>query len=339
LFCTEWGTVNADGNGAVDQASTEAWMTFLKEHDISHLNWAVNSKAEGSSIFKPTTNGSGVINDTNLTESGIFVKSLVLGWGEGNGEVVIQAPWNSHSSDENDLGLSFSYEILESGPNWFNAEITIINSGAPINGYTLGFNAPWSVTEFWNDVPGTESNGAFTVPVINHEFLSQINTGGSAKIGFTGSGTWSEPTNITWNGAPLESDSVSFEEWRVSYNVAGQDVDDDADGYDNLAEFFFGTSPNDASSSPEIRVMTESAGGADEGYFVVEFLTDPNATGVEYRFQVSNSLSGWNAKEGDGGMELSEITEQTDGMLKVKWKSVSPMSTADAPFFTRMQLR
>ncbi len=51
LMVTEWGSVNTDGNGGVNQSSTEAWMDFLEENDISHLNWSVNDKVEGASIL------------------------------------------------------------------------------------------------------------------------------------------------------------------------------------------------------------------------------------------------------------------------------------------------
>ncbi len=96
LFATEWGTVNADGNGAVDHASTEAWMAFLKENGISHANWAVNDKAEGASVITPGGSWN------SLTESGKTVKAIVQNWhssggngtegsaGAGNGGIVIR---------------------------------------------------------------------------------------------------------------------------------------------------------------------------------------------------------------------------------------------------------
>ncbi|MBL4761084.1 MAG: glycoside hydrolase family 5 protein, partial [Gammaproteobacteria bacterium] len=71
LFVTEWGTVNANGDGAVNHNETDLWMDFLLANDISHLNWAVSNKVEGSSVFTP---GGG------LTESGTKVKQIVSTW-------------------------------------------------------------------------------------------------------------------------------------------------------------------------------------------------------------------------------------------------------------------
>ena len=36
LFVTEWGSVNANGDGAVATSETDAWMDFLKARGISH---------------------------------------------------------------------------------------------------------------------------------------------------------------------------------------------------------------------------------------------------------------------------------------------------------------
>ncbi len=78
LMATEWGTVNANGDGAVNYDETNAWMSFFKQNNISHANWSVNDKAEGASLFNP---GGGW---DNLTASGNFVKEIVSGWGGGS---------------------------------------------------------------------------------------------------------------------------------------------------------------------------------------------------------------------------------------------------------------
>jgi len=66
LMATEWGTVNANGDGAVDENSVNEWMDFLCENNISHCNWALNDKVEGASVLKSGSNING--NWTNIIE-------------------------------------------------------------------------------------------------------------------------------------------------------------------------------------------------------------------------------------------------------------------------------
>lgn len=80
LFVSEWGTVNASGDGGVDIAETQRWMTFLRTNNISHLNWAVNDKQEGASIIKRGTSTAGNWPDSALTTSGQLVRSIIREW-------------------------------------------------------------------------------------------------------------------------------------------------------------------------------------------------------------------------------------------------------------------
>lgn len=69
VFVTEWGTVNADGNGPVNAQETAAWTAFLNTHQVSYVNWAYNDKAEGASTFLPGTH--------DLSDSGKTVMDIV----------------------------------------------------------------------------------------------------------------------------------------------------------------------------------------------------------------------------------------------------------------------
>ncbi|AXF77819.1 glycoside hydrolase family 5 protein [Erwinia tracheiphila] len=71
VFVTEWGTVNADGNGSVNIQETATWIRFLNAHKISYVNWAYNDKAEGASSFLPGTR--------KLSDSGKTILSLDRG--------------------------------------------------------------------------------------------------------------------------------------------------------------------------------------------------------------------------------------------------------------------
>jgi polyisoprenoid-binding protein YceI len=83
LFVTEWGSVNADGDGAVDTAETATWMNFLKTNGISHANWALNDKAEGSSALVPAASANGGWTAAQLTASGTWVRNNIISWNGG----------------------------------------------------------------------------------------------------------------------------------------------------------------------------------------------------------------------------------------------------------------
>jgi cellulose 1,4-beta-cellobiosidase len=86
------------------------------------------------------------------------------------------------------------------GVGGFTANLTVANSGAPIDGWTLSFTLPsgQSVTQGWS---ATWNNGP-PVTATNLDWNHTLATGGSASIGFNGrwTGAYSSPTAFTLNG-------------------------------------------------------------------------------------------------------------------------------------------
>ncbi|KAF7639606.1 Beta-1,4-endoglucanase [Meloidogyne graminicola] len=78
VFVSEYGTVSADGNGAVDEQSTKEWWKFLDDNKISYVNWAIENKAEGAAALKPGTQPTQLGVDERLTPSGALVKNHLL---------------------------------------------------------------------------------------------------------------------------------------------------------------------------------------------------------------------------------------------------------------------
>ena len=77
---TEWGTVNANGDGGANSESVAKWMDFMKKHKLTHCNWAVDDKKEGASIVHPGANPKGGWKDSDLTDSGKLTKSYIVNW-------------------------------------------------------------------------------------------------------------------------------------------------------------------------------------------------------------------------------------------------------------------
>ncbi|WMJ73592.1 glycoside hydrolase family 5 protein [Cytophagaceae bacterium ABcell3] len=87
LMVTEYGTVNADGDGSVSEAWSQNWWTFMNENHISGCNWSITDKNEGSAALKraPNPDGGGTVRpdptggweDYQITESGHLVKAYL----------------------------------------------------------------------------------------------------------------------------------------------------------------------------------------------------------------------------------------------------------------------
>ena len=82
LMVTEWGAVNASGDGDMADSQTDEWMNFLEANDITHLNWAMNDKLEGASSLVSGASTSGGWSSGSLTECGAKVKGIIENWSQ-----------------------------------------------------------------------------------------------------------------------------------------------------------------------------------------------------------------------------------------------------------------
>ena len=74
LFVTEFGVVEATGDGPIDHASSEAWWDWAEANDISWLAWSIGDRDETSATLKPGTPPANWSED-DLTESGKLLRS------------------------------------------------------------------------------------------------------------------------------------------------------------------------------------------------------------------------------------------------------------------------
>lgn len=57
LFCSEWGTVDASGNGGFNSGNSDTWVNIMNGNNnggqlISHCNWSYTDKDESASLLK-----------------------------------------------------------------------------------------------------------------------------------------------------------------------------------------------------------------------------------------------------------------------------------------------
>jgi endoglucanase len=84
VVITEWGTVNADGNGAVNVNETNAWIDFIKRNNLTSCNWSINDKNEGASALTSGASTTGGWPTNNLTWSGSVVRTFLKSYDYGS---------------------------------------------------------------------------------------------------------------------------------------------------------------------------------------------------------------------------------------------------------------
>jgi endoglucanase len=77
LFVTECGGMNADGQGPLDKESTEAWIEWMDDNDISYVFWSISDKEETCSMLLPSAASEGPWADSDLRPWGRYVKELL----------------------------------------------------------------------------------------------------------------------------------------------------------------------------------------------------------------------------------------------------------------------
>ena len=80
IFVSEWGTTNYSGgtDNVIDLAESQIWLDWLNARNVSWLNWSFSSKGEASATLKPGVSLAGPWLDSDLTQSGLYVRSALV---------------------------------------------------------------------------------------------------------------------------------------------------------------------------------------------------------------------------------------------------------------------
>ena len=73
LLITEFGTVEATGDGPLDRAESEKWWDWAEARDIGWMAWSIGDRDETSAALRPGTPPAGWSED-DLTESGRLLR-------------------------------------------------------------------------------------------------------------------------------------------------------------------------------------------------------------------------------------------------------------------------
>jgi endoglucanase len=188
LMVTEWGSVNASGDGAVAEAASNEWMAFLKQHNLTHLNWAVSDKNEGASIIKPGASPTGGWTASDLTASGAYVKRVISNWGavdDGSNDGSDDTTGDTDTPVEGKA--SCEHKIVNAWPGGFQGVVRITNNSAnTINGWNVSWSYGDGTTISNSWCTELDFNGSYTAS--NLGWNSSIAPSQSVEFGFIGQG-------------------------------------------------------------------------------------------------------------------------------------------------------
>lgn len=78
IFVTEFGITNSTGGGLLYLDEADVWMDWMNKNKISWCNWSFSNFAEDSAALEPTTGMNGPWRDSQISDSGLWVRSKLL---------------------------------------------------------------------------------------------------------------------------------------------------------------------------------------------------------------------------------------------------------------------
>lgn len=204
LFVTEFGTVNANGGGAVNVSASNEWFEFLDLHKLSYCNWSIVNKEEGSAVITPTT----TVEDnlaSNLTVAGNymfdrFVRNCPVYGEPSTISINFTSPTETTFSDIEKV----NFEVSASAP---------VDSIIKVDFYDRGKLLGTDFTEPYTFSTNTLEGGEHTIRAI-----ARTNTDKTAQAFLSISIVGSNAVKKIGNG--LVIDGVSDSEWDATEAIA-----------------------------------------------------------------------------------------------------------------------
>lgn len=79
VFISEFSICDASGNGAIDYGQADKWFELINSNNLSYAGWNISNKNETSSIIKPDCNKTSWWAESELSETGIWLRKQILG--------------------------------------------------------------------------------------------------------------------------------------------------------------------------------------------------------------------------------------------------------------------
>ncbi|MBI3712688.1 MAG: carbohydrate-binding protein, partial [Burkholderiales bacterium] len=299
LFVTEWGSVDASGDGGVNAGETTLWVNFMKANGISNANWALNDKAEGASALTPGASGNGGWNSGQLTPSGTLAKNIISNWSGTppptcttvtTPDTIQAEAWCNMSGVQNentsDTGGGQNVGYIDTG-DWMSYSINVAAAGSYKISYRVASAASGAQLQL-EQAGGTPVYGSLTIPytggwqtwtTISHDvtlaagqqnIAISAKKGGGANVGYLDAGDW-----MSYPSVNIPSAGTYMVEYRVASVSGGGNL--------NLEE---------AGGTPSYGAINIPATGGWQTWTTIKHNVSLSAGAHKFGIKVNNG--GWN---------------------------------------------
>ncbi len=79
VFISEFSICDASGNGAIDYGQADKWFDLINTNNLSYAGWNISNKDETSSLIKSSCSKTSWWDESELSETGIWLRKTILG--------------------------------------------------------------------------------------------------------------------------------------------------------------------------------------------------------------------------------------------------------------------
>lgn len=182
VFVSEFGITDASGNGNVDEASGNAWISTLNDLNVSYVCWNLSNKNESSALIKDNVSKLSGYGQNDLTQQGKWLVNILNSNLTNSANPV--TPDNNQNNQDNSSNNnqtevnqgSISYRLTlanswQSGSQYFyQYSLSVKNNGNGVLSkweVTLKANTNFEVDNIWNS-NYTKSNSQLTLKNVDY---------------------------------------------------------------------------------------------------------------------------------------------------------------------------
>lgn len=212
VMCTEFGICDASGNGTINEAEANKWISEMQANGVGYCIWNLSNKNESSSLIASGCNKKSGWTENDLSQEGKWYVGI-LG-GKALGVTASETDSNNNNSNDNNSSNNTSSSVVKASSS--NTEVTVVNSGnwndgknncyqytvtiknigsSPVKDWKINVNFSSSIglDQSWS---GTYSVNGSSVVISPCDYNKEIAAGTSCEVGFivTTSGSLASPS-------------------------------------------------------------------------------------------------------------------------------------------------